>query len=177
MPVDLFGRSVTSNSQRVVSGGVTLNQVNNLFLRRDDLNAPLTNFQLIEAAKKLEIENFRGVFLRDKLPKNPRINECEILNIDDSTGQDPHWVCWLKNGTNTLCFDSYGLQPPEELIKYLGSSVYYNTERIQPDGHLCLFILKKLNDDQCYFSFQKRFSYSFYLVFHCQIQFLFSFSF
>ena len=35
-------------------------------------NKPLTNFELIDAAKKLNIPNFRGVFLRDTLPKKPR---------------------------------------------------------------------------------------------------------
>ena len=35
-------------------------------------NNSLTNFELIEAAKKLNIHNFRGVFLRDELPKKPR---------------------------------------------------------------------------------------------------------
>ena len=29
----------------------------------------LTNFDLIELAKKLKIKNFRGVFMRDNLPK------------------------------------------------------------------------------------------------------------
>ena len=47
-------------------------------------NVPLSNIQLIEAAKKIKIRNFRGVFLRDELPKRPRENECGILNLDDS---------------------------------------------------------------------------------------------
>ena len=49
-------------------------------------NKPLTNFELLDAAKKLNIPNFRGVFLRDTLPKKPRRNECGILNLDDSNG-------------------------------------------------------------------------------------------
>ena len=35
-------------------------------------NKPLSNFEVIDAAKKLKIRNFRGVFLRDELPKKPR---------------------------------------------------------------------------------------------------------
>ena len=50
-------------------------------------NKPLTNFELLDAAKKLNIPNFRGVFLRDELPKKPRRNECGILNLDDSNGE------------------------------------------------------------------------------------------
>ena len=119
-------------------------------------NIPLSNIQLIDAAKKLNIPNFRGVFLRDELPKKPRRNECGILNLDDSNGRGTHWCAFLKNGKDKIYFDSYGLPPPTELIKYLRSPVYYNSERIQPDnevfcGHLCLYILKKTVLDGCKF--------------------------
>lgn len=109
-------------------------------------NVPLTNVQLIDAAKKLNINNFRGVFLRDELPKRPRTTECGILNLDDSSGSGTHWVAWMKHANEKLYFDSFGLTPPTELLRYLRSPVYYNTERIQPDnevfcGHLCLYVL------------------------------------
>jgi len=114
-------------------------------------NKPLTNFELLEAVKKLNIPNFRGVFLRDELPKRPRKNECGILNLDDSRGTGTHWQMFSKNGKDKLSFDSFGLPPPTELLKYLKGPVYYNSERIQPDnevfcGHLCLYMLKKLSD-------------------------------
>jgi len=32
-------------------------------------NKPLSNFEHLEAVKKLGLKNFRGVFLRDTLPK------------------------------------------------------------------------------------------------------------
>ena len=35
MPVDVFGRTDANNSTRVISGGVTLSQVNNTFLRKE----------------------------------------------------------------------------------------------------------------------------------------------
>ena len=71
-------------------------------------NIALTNFELIEAAKKLNINNFRGVFLRDELPKKPRANECGILNLDDSSGRGTHWTCWIKRAKDKIYFDSYG---------------------------------------------------------------------
>ena len=115
-------------------------------------NKPLTNFELIEAVKKLNIPNFRGLFMRDALPKRPRRNECGILNLDDSNGPGTHYCCFLKNGKDKIYFDSYRLSPPTELVKYLGDPVYYSSERIQPDnevfcGHLCLYILKKICND------------------------------
>src|ERR1043165_5854463 len=95
-------------------------------------NVPLTNIQLVDAVKKLNIPNFRGVYLRDTLPNKPRANECGILNLDDSSGAGSHWNFFSKNGKDKLYFYSYGLFPPTELLKYLKGPVYYNSERTQP---------------------------------------------
>ena len=104
-------------------------------------NKPLSNIELLEAARKLKIPNFRGVCLRDTLPKKPKKKECGILNLDDTSGLGTHWVAWYKNGTEKKYFDSYGLQPPNELVDYLTpkapanrrfvhSPILYNTERV-----------------------------------------------
>ena len=116
-------------------------------------NKPLSNIELLEAARKLKIPNFRGVSLRDALPTTPKKKECGILNLDDTTGSGTHWVVWYKNGTEKKYFDSYGLQPPNELVDYLHSPILYNTERVQPYdqvfcGHLCLYVLKQLGGGQ-----------------------------
>lgn len=123
-------------------------------------NVPLSNFQLLDAAKKLKIKNMRGVFVRDELPKRPNMVESGILNLGDSQGNGTHWTAWMKNGSETLYFDSYGLAPPVELVTYLKSKVYYNSERIQPDGevfcgHLCLYVLKNCENED----FQKVINY------------------
>ena len=116
-------------------------------------NKPLSNIELLEAARKLRIPNFRGVNLRDTLPKRAKRKECGILNLDDTTGSGTHWVAWYKNGDEKKYFDSYGLQPPNELVAYLRSPILYNTEQIQPYdqvfcGHLCLYVLKQLGGRQ-----------------------------
>ena len=41
---------------------------------------PLSNLKIIDAAKKLSLDGFRGVFLRDTLPTKTKLNECGILN-------------------------------------------------------------------------------------------------
>lgn len=46
MPVDKFGRTDTTNPTRVISGGITLSQANNAFLRRDGDNAAVADINL-----------------------------------------------------------------------------------------------------------------------------------
>ena len=53
------------------------------------------NIELLDAAKKIEIPGFRGVFVRDNLPRKPWKHECGILNLDDTAGTGTHWVCLL----------------------------------------------------------------------------------
>ena len=113
-------------------------------------NKPLSNLEIIDAAKKLSLCGFRVVFLRDTLPKKLKLNEYGILNLDSSSGDGTHWVIWLKKSKDKFYFDSYGVKPPSELISYLKSPIFYNRERVQQNvdvfcGHLCLFTLKQLS--------------------------------
>lgn len=110
----------------------------------------LTDVDLIKYAKLLKIPHFRGVFMRNALPKHgPRKYESAIVNLDDADGPGTHWVAYKKRNNEVMYFDSFGnLQPPLELVNYLGvGSVKYNYERYQnyntvECGHLCLKFLK-----------------------------------
>jgi len=53
-------------------------------------NKPLSNFEIEDAIKKLGVPGFRGVFVRDSLPIKPKINDCGILNLVDSSGNGTH---------------------------------------------------------------------------------------
>ena len=113
-------------------------------------NKPLLNLEIIEASKMLSLYGFRGVFLWDTLPKKAKLNECDILNLESSSGEGKHWVIWFKRCKDKLYFDSYGMKPPSELIAYVKSPIFYNIERGQQNsevfcGHLCLFALKQLS--------------------------------
>ena len=55
-------------------------------------NKPLSSLEIIDAAKKLSLEGFRGVFSRDALHTKTKLNECGILNFDSSSGEGTHWV-------------------------------------------------------------------------------------
>ena len=110
----------------------------------------MSNFELEDAVKKLKIPYFRGVFLLDTLPKKPNKKECGIVNFDKSGGPGTHWVASYKNGKTKIYFDSYVVQPPIEVIQYLGKPIRYNTDQVQPVGqvlcdHLCSYVLKELS--------------------------------
>ena len=126
-------------------------------------NKPLSNFELEDEVKKLQIPSFRGVLLLDTLPKKPNKKECGIVNFDKSDGSGMHWVAWYKNGKNKIYFDSYGVRPPNKIIRYLGKPIRYNTDQVQPAGevfcgHLCLYVLKELSAGH---EFQKVLNYLF----------------
>ena len=47
-------------------------------------NKLLSNLELEDAARKLKIPYFRGVFLLDTLPRKSNKKECGIVNFDKS---------------------------------------------------------------------------------------------
>ena len=72
------------------------------------------------------------------------------FNLESSFGDGTHWGMWFKNDKDKFYFDSNGVQPPSELIAYLKSPIFYNSERVQQNGevfcgHLCLSALKQLS--------------------------------
>lgn len=114
-------------------------------------NRALTDQDLTKYAKLMKIPHFRGVFMRNALPRGgPRVKESSIINLDDWRGPGTHWVCFRKEGNHVSYFDSFGnLQAPPEVVQYLGSGsiIFYNHERYQNYkdfncGHLCLRFLK-----------------------------------
>lgn len=56
MPVDIFGHTYVGSSQRIVSGGVTLSQINNTFLRRDGANTAIGDINL-ESHKLINVKD------------------------------------------------------------------------------------------------------------------------
>ena len=53
-------------------------------------NKSLSNLEIIDAAKRLSVNEFSGVFLRDALPKEAKLNECDILNLNSSSRDSTH---------------------------------------------------------------------------------------
>ena len=118
----------------------------------------LTNTELYAYAKDLKIQNFRGVFMRNTLPRTVNRVECGIVNFNTSDQSGSHWVCYFKNGDRRIYFDSFGQVTLDEIQKYLKTPFQYrmgesiiqrNTDIVQHTnthvcGHLCLLVLTLL---------------------------------
>lgn len=115
---------------------------------------PLTNIDIEKYAEQFKIPNFRGVFMKDKLPKKiSKQLESAVINLDNTDGVGTHWVSYKKNRDKIFYYDSYGnLKPPKEVQKYFlsngGVRVFYNHKQYQTlskmsynCGHLCLKFL------------------------------------
>ena len=123
---------------------------------------PLTNIELSTYARKLEIPHFRGVVMRVTLPQYPFNIECDIVNLNTSDQYGCHWVCYYRNRSDRFYFDSYGQITPVEIQRYLKTGIEFkrgseviqrNTDIVQAVntsvcGHLCLFVLKSLTNDE-----------------------------
>lgn len=88
--------------------------------------------------------------MRNRLPKMPYKKECGIINMDNDSGPGTHWVAYYKDDNIIEYYDSFGnLQPPLEILYYLGPNITYNYKRDQHFntyncGHLCLkFLIEK----------------------------------
>ena len=84
------------------------------------VNKPLSNFDLEKWVDDLEIEYFRSIYSRDRLPDQIRKKECGIINLDSIKGQGTHWVCY-RNIDKLMVeyFDPFGLIMPHEVSHYL----------------------------------------------------------
>ena len=118
----------------------------------------LSNLDIERLVKDLKIKYFRGVFMKDELPKKVKETECGIINLENSYQEGSHWTAYHKNKNKKYYFVSYGdAPPPKELVRYLGSrNLIYNNWGFQnyddPPiwGHLCLKVLKGLSEGESY---------------------------
>src|SRR6201990_2049778 len=133
----------------------TKNWRGSVFKTIQKMNIPmkaLSQYDLMRYVNELKIPNFKGIYMRDALPKKSNKNkkECGILNLDSIKGSGTHWTCWFKK-CNNLCyyFDSFGVVPPKEFENYVQCDIVYSTYQIQKFsdvicGHLCLTVLYAL---------------------------------
>src|SRR5438477_11893041 len=103
------------------------------FVKKLDLDSKtMSNIDISEIVEKIGIKNFRGVMMKDELVENKvKRSECGVINLEDSDEVGSHWTCYFKKGKSKYYFDSYGLDPPNEMIEYLISPIRSSTFKIQ----------------------------------------------
>ena len=111
---------------------------------------PLTNLELEQYARVLNIPKFLGVFMKDELPtKSKKKNGCcGIMNFNTSRQNGTHWVCWWhKNHKQRFYFDSYGQHVPYELMHYLKTKkeLRYDKAVIERNA----VVVQHLNTSEC----------------------------
>ncbi len=117
-----------------------------------------TNFQLIHWAKReLGIKNFYYVMRNEiKTLKSFKKRPLYIIaNYQTTSENGSHHIALYKSSKDAFFFDSYGLQPMQEIIDFLGEGIY-STFKIQPDnskmcGTLCLYVLYSLYNGKSYY--------------------------
>ena len=134
----------------------------------------MTNYELYNEAQKLGLPNFKYFMSNELVKASPDKKECGIVNLDDSDGVGTHHVCyWISVDEDTgqrqlMCFDSFGVAPPTELIDYMKrkaeceaepmvnyTKILYSTYVIQDlketnCSELCLYVLNELNKGRNY---------------------------
>ena len=71
------------------------------------------------------------------------------INTDVSSSSGTQWVVVNINGGTTYYFDSFGLEPTEEIKQYCKEPRFYNSFEFQKPnevicGHLCLYFLYRM---------------------------------
>ena len=99
------------------------------------------------------------MFIIDTLSKQtPHSVDCGIVNLNRSSQSGSHWVCYYRNKSDRIYFDSFGQITPVEVQRYLKTGMNFvrgreviqrNTDMAQAVntqvcGYLCLFVLKSL---------------------------------
>lgn len=87
-----------------------------------------------------------SVHARDMIPKQIEDNSTYIINLDDHFGGGTHWVA-ISNFDVCCYFDSFGIAPPPEIIRFMKTShklTIYSDNPVQNYdsflcGYYCLF--------------------------------------
>jgi len=113
-----------------------------------------TNFQLINWARQLNIKPFYCL-MRDEISEELK-NKNEyfaIVNIHKSNQNGVHWSALCKKDNHFYFFDSYGLDPINEIINLkdvsdipmLCSTFIFQTENDSYCGQISLYVLYLLS--------------------------------
>lgn len=80
-----------------------------------------------------DVKGYRGVHMRDNLPKNIKAGQSIVINLDNSSGNGTHWTALYRDKEKLNYFDSFGMAPPQELVDLFPRvKIVHNTHQFQP---------------------------------------------
>lgn len=110
----------------------------------------LSNFDLIELGELMNLK--LNVVPKDTLVKSNIKYDGYIINLDNSNGQGgTHWVALYIDNKNACYFDSFGEEPPLQVIRFCsGMNLIFSDFIIQninqiACGYYCLAFLHYMN--------------------------------
>ena len=117
-----------------------------------------SNFDLLHWAKQLGIKNFHYA-MRDEMKSLNKIKKHPIFiiaNYETSKENGSHHIALYKDNEDNYYFDSYGIQPFQEAIDFLGPHYLYSTFQIQKPNQRCcgqysLYFLYCLHNGKNYY--------------------------
>lgn len=114
---------------------------------------PLSNIEIDNYLSK--IKGSAPTVARDQLPNKILNKEYRVVNLDESSNSGSHWSAVINDPKlkYSFYFDSYGLSPPPEVVKYMKTSkknIYYNSSQIQlvnsvACGFYCLYVIEEFS--------------------------------
>ena len=68
--------------------------------------------------KYLKIKSFKSAISRDEIPTKVKNlpGQCFTINFDNTEGPGTHWVAIKIAADFVNYFDSFGMQPPQDLV-------------------------------------------------------------
>ncbi|PFX14257.1 Pulmonary surfactant-associated protein D [Stylophora pistillata] len=103
----------------------------------------------------LKIPNFGGVISRDHI-KDCKAGHSFVINLNESDEPGSHWVAMVFGSDLILYFDSFGLDPPQEVlmlckkhrVNYAFNNTHYQSLTSVLCGYYCLFFLNETSRRQ-----------------------------
>lgn len=121
----------------------------------------LSNFQIEELAKRMEIPLIFCGFKSDLVGQKLQYNKSYIVNLEDEFDNEgkpndgSHWTCFQVNKypngkVEPFYFDSYGVGAPKEVEEFTGMKMPYQSKDLQSIvqeicGYYCLALLHFVN--------------------------------
>jgi hypothetical protein len=129
---------------------------------------PLSNFDLDYYLDS--VNNYRGTFMSDTLPKKIKSDESCVINLDIDKNNGTHWVCVYNSPKNKHIYyiDPFGLPPSKRIHNYLKTSkkeCLYNNQQLQYInsvlcGYYCVMFILELSKGEDIYDILSKFKFN-----------------